>query len=109
MTTAQITIDTSPYQEQIFTFEGVTVRLTLRYIPTTDVWEADLYNETDREPIIYGLPLVCGVPLLERRNIPFFLWVEDTSGFELDPTGGSDLGRRCILYIESKSDETIRA
>ena len=107
MTIQQIVVDAHPYQEQIFKFAGMTIRLTLRYLPTPDVWEADLYDEDQAKQIITGLQLVTGIPLLERKNLPFFLWLTDESDLKIDPAGGEDIGGRCLLYIVSKDDNTV--
>ena len=98
----QIPVTQSPYQEQTFEFNGVKIRLTLRFNSIGKFWAMDVFEPVNQQQICKGLSLVCGVPLLNRSTQPYFLWLTDESGANLDPMSLSDLGIRCLLYIGAK-------
>lgn len=100
----QIPITQDPYQEQTFNYNGRKLRLTLRYNSVGQCWAFDLYDVTSQTQLTQGASLVCGVPLLWRTSLPYFLWCEDESGGHLDPMYLDDLGTRCFLYVTEKVD-----
>ncbi|HDR0997907.1 phage baseplate plug protein [Pasteurella multocida] len=104
----QIPITQDPFQEQTFEFEGVKIRLTLRFNSIGNFWAMDIFEPVSQKQICNGVSLACGIPLLHRTTQSYFFWVEDESGAHLDPMAIEDLGTRCFLYIGAK-DEAIRA
>lgn len=99
----QISVTQSPHQEQTFEFNGIKIRLTLRFNSVGKFWAMDVFEPVNQKQICTGQALACGVPLLVRRAQPYFFFLEDESGAELDPMEMSDLGTRCFLYIGEKS------
>lgn len=98
----QIPVTQSPHQEQTFEFNGVKIRLTLRFNSIGRFWTMDIFEPMKGKQVCRGMSLVCGVPLLNRMTRPYFLWLTDESGANLDPMSLSDLGTRCLLYIGAK-------
>lgn len=98
----KIPVTQEPYQEMSFDFNGVKLRLTLRYNSIGQFWAFDLYDVAHQKHIVQGMSLVCGVPLLWRSTQTYFLQCEDESGAEIDPMYLEDLGTRCFLYIAEK-------
>lgn len=82
-------------------------QIALRYnpVPTGGQWLVDITDASTSAALISGYALVCGVPLLKRTRLPFWLWLQDTSGSALNPYGGSDMGSRCVLYLMDRSDD----
>ena len=99
----QINLTQSPYQEQTFEFNGIKIRLTLRFNSIGQFWAMDIFEPVNQKQICRGQALACGVPLLTRSTQPYFFYLDDESGAGLDPVGMSDLGTRCFLYIGEKS------
>lgn len=98
----QIPITQSPHQEQMFEFNGTKIRLTLKFNSVGRFWVMDVFEPVNQKQICTGQALACGVPLLVRRTQPYFFFLEDESGAELDPVEMADLGARCFLYIGEK-------
>lgn len=98
----QIPLTQSPYQEQTFDFLGRKIRLTLRFNSVGNFWAMDVFEPVNQRQICQGQALACGVPLLMRSLQPYFFYLEDESGAELDPMNIEDLGTRCFLYIGVK-------
>lgn len=98
----QIPVTQFPYQEQTFEFNGVKIRLTLRFNSIGRFWAVDVFEPINRKQICKGMSLVCGVPLLNRTPQGYFFWLIDESGANLDPMSLSDLGTRCLLHIGAK-------
>ncbi|EBL3323371.1 hypothetical protein D4T62_10520 [Salmonella enterica subsp. enterica] len=82
----------------------MSVDLTLYYNPVTDggQWYFDMADADSQEQLVSGYAIVCGVPILKRMTLPFYLRLIDTSGLNLNPYGGSDMGTRCKLYVVEK-------
>lgn len=99
----QIPLTSSPYQEQTFDFLGRKIRLTLRFNSLGNFWAMDVFEPVNQKQICLGQALACGVPLLARSTQPYFFYLDDESGAELDPMSIEDLGTRCFLYIGEKS------
>lgn len=99
----QIPVTQSPHQEQTFEFNGNKIRLTLRFNSVGKFWAMDVFEPVNQKQICTGQALACNVPILVRSTQPYFFYLEDESGAELDPVGMSDLGTRCFLYIGDKS------
>lgn len=99
----QIPVTQSPHQEQTFEFNGIKIRLTLRFNSIGKFWAMDVFEPVNQKQICTGQSLASNVPILARSTQPYFLYLEDESGAELDPVGMSDLGTRCFLYIGEKS------
>lgn len=99
----QIPVTQSPHQEQTFEFNGAKIRLTLRFNSVGKFWAMDVFEPVNQKQICTGQALACNVPILARSTQPYFFYLEDESGAELDPVGMSDLGTRCFLYIGEKS------
>lgn len=98
----QIIVDSSPYQEQTFSYAGYSLRMTIRYNSIGDFWNFDLFDLNADSFICQSTALVVGIPMLSKETCSFYLWLEDESGLDLDPVGGEDLGTRCKLYIGEK-------
>ena len=62
----------------------------------------DVYEPVTQRQICQGQALACGVPILLRSVQPYFFYMEDESGTDLDVMTASDLGTRCFLYIGAK-------
>lgn len=97
-----IPVTQSPYQEQTFDFNGRKIRLTLRFNSIGEFWAMDVYEPVAQKQICQGQALACGVPILLRSTQPYFFYLEDESGADLDVMAASDLGIRCLLYIGAK-------
>ena len=100
----RIPVDSSPQQEMTIQYEATQLLLNVRYNTVGDHWELDVYDQTQDRQICQGLALAVGVPMLWRAAVPYVFWLVDSSGVGLDPTGGEDLGSRCLLYIGDKAD-----
>ena len=98
----QIPITNAPFQEQTIEFLNRKIRITLRFNSIGNSWVMDVFEQINQKQICQGLALVCGVKLLERTTQPYFLWLSDESGANLDPMSLNDLGSRCFLYIGEK-------
>lgn len=98
----QIPLTSSPYQEQTFEFNGVKIRLTLRFNSVGNFWAIDIFEPVNQRQICQGQALACGVPILMRSPQPYFFYLDDESGAALDPINLDDLGTRCFLYIGEK-------
>ncbi|AOF54428.1 hypothetical protein BKG91_09360 [Rodentibacter caecimuris] len=98
----QIPLTSSPYQEQTIEFNGVKIRITLRFNSVGNFWAMDVYEPVNQRQICQGQALACGVPILSRSIQPYYFYLEDESGAQLDPESVSDLGTRCFLYIGEK-------
>ncbi|WP_208951222.1 hypothetical protein [Rahnella sp. ChDrAdgB13] len=103
----QLPVGSEPNQTMTFTVGSTHVRLTLYYnpVPTGGQWHMDVEDADTEAVYARGYALVVGVPLLYRTQLPFWFWLEDTSGLNLNPYGGNDLGARCLLYVMDRSDE----
>ena len=98
----KIPLTQHPYQEQTFEFNGIKIRLTLRFNSIGQFWAMDVFEPVNQKQICRGHALACGVPLLARSTQPYFFYLDDESGAELDPMSMEDLGTRCFLYIGEK-------
>lgn len=103
----QLPVDSSPLQGMTVEIAGRSLQLTIRYNSIGDHWAVDVYDETDARWIAQGQALMVGVPILWRVQVDYFLLLVDESGVGLDPTGGNDLGSRCLLYIGEKSEVNL--
>lgn len=80
------------------------VDLSLRYAGVTQQW---IVNVTYGEDKITGVKLSLGVLHFRSKNWPFDLFVEDTSGFGLDPFQLNDFASgRCLLSLVEPSEMT---
>ncbi|HEY4438706.1 MAG TPA: hypothetical protein VGN40_21350 [Lelliottia sp.] len=97
-------VTSAPRQQMTFTAGGLRARLTLFYNPVPDggQWHLDLEDADSEEVLVSGYALVCGTPILRRMTLPFFFRLIDTSGLDLNPYGGRDMGMRCKLYVVEK-------
>lgn len=98
----QIHLTQSPYQEQTFDFNGIEIRLTLRFNSVGNFWAMDVFEPNAQRKICQGYALACGIPMLMRSTQPYFFYLEDESSAELDLISMEDLGTRCFLYIGEK-------
>lgn len=107
MTPYQLFIGSEPSQTMKFIIGDTKYQLNLRYNPvaTGGQWFIDIFNASTSEALVNGYALVAGVPVLKRSRLPFWLYLFDSSGLNLNPFGGNDLGGRCQLYIMDRSDE----
>lgn len=98
--------DLPAYNFQI-NLEGTVFTLHFRYNSRSERWFMDI-NDTDDEQIVVGIPLLYGLPLVDRykdERLPLgrFIIVDET-GEERNPTRdgfGTDFK---LLYQESESD-----
>lgn len=104
MSVWKIPVNASPRQSMRFQIGDMHIGLTLYYnpVPQGGAWVMDLTDVDSGEALVNGYTLVCGVPILKRTTLPFWFRLEDTSGLQLNPYGGNDLGSRCLLYIVEK-------
>ncbi|MCG9064725.1 hypothetical protein LH425_06660 [Laribacter hongkongensis] len=100
----QLPVDSSPLQGMTVEVAGRSLQLTIRYNSIGDHWAIDIYDEADMRWVAQGQALATGVPILWRVQVPYFFLLVDESGIGLDPSGGADLGSRCLLYIGEKSE-----
>lgn len=98
----QIPVNSAPYQEQTFHFDKHILRLTLRFNSVGQFWAMDVFDVAQQRFICQGTSLAVDIPLLWRGNQPYFFYVSDESGTGLDPMSPSDLGNRCLLFVEHK-------
>lgn len=103
----KLAVSSDPYQTMKVTVGDTKYQLSLRYnpVPTGGQWLVDIADASTSSALISGYALVCGVPLLKRTRLPFWLYLYDSSGSALNPYGGTDLGSRCILYLMDRSDD----
>jgi hypothetical protein len=99
-----IPTDLTALQEQTFDVGEETLRLTLRWNAVAQHWAMDVYSVTKDAWVTQGAALVVGVPMLWRSPVPYFFWLTDESGVELDPMVQTDLGTRCLLYVGLKDE-----
>lgn len=99
----QLPLSSSPYQEQTIDFLGRKIRITLRFNSIGNFWAMDVFEPVAQKIICEGTALVCGVPLLIRTSQPYFFWLSDESGANLDPLSIQDLGARCLLFVGEKA------
>lgn len=99
-----IPVTAEPYQEQTFDFNGIKIRLTLRFNSIGQCWVMDIYEPLTQQQICNGVSLVIGVPILYRNTRPYYFIVSDESGGELDPISLNALGNRCLLYIAAQAN-----
>jgi len=59
----------------------------------------DIADANNGQALTSGYGLVCGVPVLKRTSLLFWLYLYDSSGNALNPYGGNDMGSRCVLYL----------
>lgn len=100
----QIPITSDPYQEQTFEFNGTKIRLTLRYNGLGECWFMDIYEPVNQQQICENMPVAVGVPMCWRGTQPYYFYLEDESGYALDPIAQDDMGARCRLYIGEKGN-----
>ncbi|MGE9550439.1 phage baseplate plug family protein [Erwinia amylovora] len=103
----KLAVSSDPYQTMKVTVGDTKYQLSLRYnpVPTGGQWLVDISDASTSVALISGYALVCGVPLLKRTRLPFWLYLYDSSGSALNPYGGNDLGSRCVLYLMDRSDD----
>ncbi|HHF4806185.1 TPA: hypothetical protein ACPPHQ_000071 [Haemophilus influenzae] len=82
---------------------AIKIRLTLRFNSIGQFWAMDVFESVNQKQICRGHAIACGVPLLARTTQPYFFYLDDESGAELDPMSMEDLGTRCFLYIGEKA------
>jgi hypothetical protein len=103
---AEFLVPASSNPNQVMRFQagGMHVKLALYYnpIPTGGQWFIDVSDADSEEVYVSGYAIVCGVPILKRMTLPFYFLLIDTSGLNLNPYGGNDMGTRCKLYIVEK-------
>lgn len=104
MPTYQLPVSSDPRQSMSFSAGDMTVELTLYYnaVPDGGQWHIDLIDSDSQVQLVSGYAIVCGVPILKRMTLPFYLRLVDTSGLNLNPYGGADMGERCKLYVVEK-------
>lgn len=100
----RVPVDSHPYQEQSFEIGDRRIRLTLRFNAIGEFWAIDVFDEAAQQHVAQGLALVVGVPVLWRSTVPYFFWVTDESGADLDPARLDDMGLRCLVYVGLKSE-----
>lgn len=103
----KLTVSSDASQTMKVTVGDTKYQIDLRYnpVPTGGQWLVDIADASTSSALISGYALVCGVPLLKRTRLPFWLWLQDASGSALNPYGGSDMGIRCVLYLMDRSDD----
>lgn len=86
-----------PIQNHILEAQGITVNITLRWMPQVESWFASVeYNNIRRE----NIRLVVGTLHVESANMPLDIVVRDNSDFGLDPMRRDDFStRRCDLFV----------
>jgi len=90
-------ITDEPIQNHILEAAGVTVEVTLRFLPQVAAWFADVTcaGKTRR-----GVRLAIGTLHVESANMPVDMVVRETSGLDIDPTRRDDFStRRCELFF----------
>ena len=98
----EIKLGNEPLQIINFSFYDNKIRLRVYFNEIAQNWFADISEPTRDEIIVKGLPLVCGVDLLDRSTTPYFFRVADNSANGLDPSQIDDWLRRCSLLIALK-------
>lgn len=103
----KLAVSADPHQTMKVTVGDTKYQIDLRFnpVPTGGQWLVDIADASTSAPLISGYALVCSVPLLKRTRLPFWLWLQDTSGAALNPFGSNDLGSRCVLYLVDRSDD----
>ncbi|MDK9607116.1 phage baseplate plug family protein [Lelliottia wanjuensis] len=104
MATYKLPISSDPRQRMTFNAGGMNVSLTMYYNPIPDggQWFIDLADAESDEVLVSGYAIVCGAPILKRMTLPFYFRLIDTSGLNLNPYGGNDMGSRCELHVIEK-------
>lgn len=103
----KLSVSSDPLQTMKFNIGDTKYQLDLHYnaVATGGQWFIDIYDANTSEALIRGYALVVGVPVLKRTRLPFWFYLNDSSGLNLNPFGGNDLGQRCVLYVMDRSDE----
>lgn len=104
MVTYKLPVSSETRQQMTFAVGGMSVGMTLYYNPVSEggQWHIDLSDADSDEVLVSGYAIVCGAPILKRMNLPFYFRLIDTSGLNLNPYGGGDMGNRCQLYVIEK-------
>ena len=95
-------ITDEPHQRHTVVFEESEITLSLRYLPTVEIWIMDVsYRGRDTR----GIKLSTGVLHMRSRNHPFDFIVTDNVGIGLDPIRADDFSTgRCSLYLLEADD-----
>lgn len=96
-----------PHQRHTIVFEESEIVLSLRYLPTVEMWVMDVsYKGIDT----HGLKLSVAVLHMRSRNLPFDFIVVDNLETGLDPIRVDDFATgRCSMYLlEAEDMQEIR-
>ncbi|WP_277973542.1 phage baseplate plug family protein, partial [Pantoea agglomerans] len=83
----RLAVSSDPYQTLKVTVGSTKYQLSLRYnpVPPGGQWLVDIADANTSQALISGYALVCGVPVLKRTRLPFWLYLYDSSGNALNP------------------------
>jgi len=95
-------ITDEPHQRHTIVFEESEIVLSLRYLPTVEMWIMDVgYGDVST----HGLKLSVGVLHMRSRNLPFDFIVTDNIETGLDPIRADDFSTgRCAMYLLEADD-----
>lgn len=96
---------------QTFTtkFNSDDMLITIRYLPAVSQWIVSVKNLSTSETLCDGTALVLGVPCLQESAYGFVLFIEDSSGYDVDPCLAEDFGTRLTLWMADDDEELLRA
>lgn len=90
-------ISAETWQRHVVLFQESEITLTLRYLPTVELWVMDVEY---KDFVIYGVGLAVNVLHMQASNQPFGFVCQDTSGNGLDPFRRNDFEEgRTVLYL----------
>ena len=95
------------HQRHTVVFEESEIILSLRYLPTVEMWVAGVEYKGHE---VRGFKLTVGVLHIRSANLPFDFYVTDDAAAGLDPIRIDDFSTdRCSIYLfESDDMEDIR-
>ena len=101
----KLNVGSEPYQIIDFNFFDERLRMTLTFNSLSNRWFMSLEKPNENEVICQSVALVCGVRLLERMNLPYFMVIYDNSENGLDPSHLTDFENRCSLFLFNKEQK----
>lgn len=94
----ELPISSDPAQSFVTQLGDTKFRFEIKFNDRSSVWTMDLIDEVTKEPLLYSIPLVLGLDLLEPYNLGIgHLLVVDESNRGRD-AGPGDLGSRVKAY-----------
>ncbi|MEX3859631.1 hypothetical protein AB3X94_37205 [Paraburkholderia sp. BR10923] len=82
-------------------FNGEILQFTIVWNSVGQHWYANILDVSTGQWIAQYMPLVVGIPLGQRLGRAWVLLLLDASAAFLDPMSVDDMGKRCVLAIDT--------